>query len=142
MTLLNVLDIAVQKLVPAFIFAYLDNCMLPVPCVQLVNQLWDEVRVVEGLLYRRLMWAWSLAFPRIRLTIGLNSIAVGPTRVIYFTPGFVLQQPQEEVTQGVAAEPSRLVVAGALDLGIILQEFGYFAERIVVNSINRQILEQ
>jgi hypothetical protein len=77
--LLNLLDILVQTLVSALIFAYFDDSMLPVPCIQLVDQLRDQMRVVEGLLYGGQMRAWSLAFPRIRLTIGLNSITIGPT---------------------------------------------------------------
>lgn len=142
LTLLNVRDLSVQALIPALILANFNDGMFPVPSIQFVDQRRDEVRVFEGLLDGRQMRARSLAFPRIRLSIGRNAITVGPTCVVYLIAGFFLQEPQEKVAQGIATKPARLVVARALDLRVGLQQLGYLAKHIAANSIYRQVLEQ
>lgn len=98
--------------------------------------------VFEGLLHGWQVRTGSLAFPRIRLSIGVLPIIVSATRAVYFIPCLIFQKALEEVAKRVATKPPRLVVPRPLDLRIILQDVRYSGKNITGDAVDRQILEQ
>ena len=88
LTLLDGLHVAIQALVPALVFAYFNDCVFSISCIQLIDQLRDEVLVFERFLYGGQMWAGSLALSRVCLRVGVKAVAIGASAAVDLISSF------------------------------------------------------